>query len=290
MAERTTEQKVGVEYQKARQAHLASWSTALIARDVDTIWELWCRASEQALGLPARSRGRLLLGHRQLLEKVPDEEAVATAQQQDTVTDLKRKLLDTGACTFFEWPQFLGVLPPTLEAQYNFLDAWLTGSKKKIQAERTASWKAYVKDMWERSPRIRGTAAVCVEQALATGLFSFLLENRRSARRKPQAGIFLDCSKCYERVPLRTLEQFALESGRRWVLLQGAVSDPVTATHGMPPGCGHAVDLLHAFLLKTLQSAGRHASVRTYVDDMVLVASGPCFAGHLCYGYRQVHN
>eukprot|EP00971_Amphidinium_carterae_P241970 4804262-Amphidinium_carterae.2 len=22
---------------------------------------------------------------------------------------------------------------------------------------------------------------------------------------------------------------------------------------------------------------------------MVLVASGPCFAGHLCYGYRQVH-
>eukprot|EP00971_Amphidinium_carterae_P082354 1628259-Amphidinium_carterae.3 len=70
-----------------------------------------------------------------------------------------------------------------------------------------------------------------------------------------QAGIFLDC----------TLEQFALESGypayalyaalnmyagRRRVLLQGGVSDPVTATHGMPPGCGHAVDLLHAFLLK----------------------------------------
>eukprot|EP00971_Amphidinium_carterae_P224822 4460165-Amphidinium_carterae.1 len=56
----------------------------------------------------------------------------------------------------------------------------------------------------------------------------------------------------------------------------------------MPPGCGHAVDLLHAFLLKTLQSAGRHVSVRKYVDDMVLIASGPCFAGHLCYGYRQV--
>eukprot|EP00971_Amphidinium_carterae_P005194 103698-Amphidinium_carterae.1 len=57
----------------------------------------------------------------------------------------------------------------------------------------------------------------------------------------------------------------------------------------MPPGCGHAVDLLHAFLLKTLQSAGRHVSVRKYVDDMVLVASGPCFAGNLCYAYRQVH-
>eukprot|EP00971_Amphidinium_carterae_P309674 6154257-Amphidinium_carterae.1 len=57
----------------------------------------------------------------------------------------------------------------------------------------------------------------------------------------------------------------------------------------MPPGCGHAVDLLHAFLLKTLKSAGRHVSVRKYVDDTVLVASGPCFAGHLCHGCRQVH-
>eukprot|EP00971_Amphidinium_carterae_P155144 3076594-Amphidinium_carterae.2 len=68
-----------------------------------------------------------------------------------------------------------------------------------------------------------------------------------------------------------------------------AVSEAVTATHGMPPGCGHAVDLLHAFLLNTLKSAGRHVTVHKYVDDMVLVASGPCFAGHLCYGYRQVH-
>eukprot|EP00971_Amphidinium_carterae_P295326 5864935-Amphidinium_carterae.5 len=76
---------------------------------------------------------------------------------------------------------------------------------------------------------------------------------------------------------------------RRRVLLQGAVSEPVTATHGMPLGCGHAVDLLHAFLLKTLKCAGRQVTVRKYVDDMVLVASGPCFAGNLCHGYRQVH-
>eukprot|EP00971_Amphidinium_carterae_P234850 4660208-Amphidinium_carterae.1 len=92
-------------------------------------------------------------------------------------------------------------------------------------------------------------------------------------------------------VPVRTPKDDVGEvlrfSGRRRVLLQGAVSEPVTATHGMPPGCGHAVDLLHAFLLKTLKSAGRHVSVRKCVDDMVLVASGPCFAGHLCHGYRQ---
>eukprot|EP00971_Amphidinium_carterae_P084209 1667072-Amphidinium_carterae.1 len=68
-----------------------------------------------------------------------------------------------------------------------------------------------------------------------------------------------------------------------------SVSQPVTATHGMPPGCGHAVDLLHAFLFKTLQSAGRHISVRKYVDNMVLVATCYNFAGKLCYGYGQVH-
>eukprot|EP00971_Amphidinium_carterae_P148881 2951664-Amphidinium_carterae.1 len=61
-------------------------------------------------------------------------------------------------------------------------------------------------------------------------------------------------------------------AGRQRVLIQGTVSQLVIATHGMPPGCGHAVDLIHAFLLSTLQSAGRHISVR-----------------NLCYGYRQVH-
>eukprot|EP00971_Amphidinium_carterae_P117003 2317112-Amphidinium_carterae.3 len=62
-------------------------------------------------------------------------------------------------------------------------------------------------------------------------------------------------------------------AGNRRILIQGAVSEPVQTTHGMPPGCGHAVDLLHAFLLKTLQSAGSKVEVRKYVDDMVLVAT-----------------
>eukprot|EP00971_Amphidinium_carterae_P033396 657738-Amphidinium_carterae.1 len=122
--ERTTAQEVDIEYARARRKHLASWSTALAARDVDALWELWCRASEQALGLPRDSRGRLLLGNQQLLEKVPDEEAVATAKKQDTVANLKVKLLDTGACTFFEWPAFLGTIPPTAEGQLTAIDEW----------------------------------------------------------------------------------------------------------------------------------------------------------------------
>eukprot|EP00971_Amphidinium_carterae_P031393 618361-Amphidinium_carterae.1 len=44
---------------------------------------------------------------------------------------------------------------------------------------------------------------------------------------------------------------------------------------GFPLGCGLAVDFLHAFLVRTLRSAGRQVEVRKHVDDMVLVAAGP---------------
>eukprot|EP00971_Amphidinium_carterae_P276850 5494340-Amphidinium_carterae.1 len=48
------------EYQKERDKHLARRSAALMRQDVDELWNLWRRASEQALGLPALSRGNLL--------------------------------------------------------------------------------------------------------------------------------------------------------------------------------------------------------------------------------------
>eukprot|EP00971_Amphidinium_carterae_P089509 1771668-Amphidinium_carterae.1 len=101
------------------------------------------------------------------------------------------------------------------------------------------------------------------------------------------------------------LEDFAIESGyprdglnvalnmysgRRRILVQGAVSEGVTATCGRPLGCGQAVDLLHVFLIKSLRCAGRQVEVRKYVDDMVLISSGPNFPGNLCFAYRQVLN
>eukprot|EP00971_Amphidinium_carterae_P349340 6490968-Amphidinium_carterae.4 len=308
--------------------------------------------------------------------------------------NLRRKLIDTGACTFLEWPTFLGEIPPTVEAQYAALDVWITGKKKKEQAERSASLRAYVKeacgrttfpnqvtsesswrtgdlrniidhcplgkargvDRWsigelrllpdiaindlatllkhveiigvwpkdiremmylqlpkerardagERRPiapllqvyrlrralcrhdvkqwraRCTSRGEVLVERGALDETFEFALETElTTAAGEPQAGIFLDCSKCYERIPLRSLETFALESGyptyalyaavdmysgRRRILIQGAVSEAVQTTHGMPLGCGHAVDLLHAFLLKTLQSAGSKVEVWK-IDD-----------------------
>eukprot|EP00971_Amphidinium_carterae_P323162 6422355-Amphidinium_carterae.1 len=51
-------------------------------------------------------------------------------------------------------------------------------------------------------------------------------------------------------------------SGQCRILSQGAVSEAVQVTCGLPPGCGLAVDLLHAFLVRTLRSAGRQVEVR----------------------------
>eukprot|EP00971_Amphidinium_carterae_P235644 4676296-Amphidinium_carterae.1 len=70
--------------------------------------------------------------------------------------------------------------------------------------------------------------------------------------------------------------------------MQGAVSDAAQSTCGLPPGCGLAVDFLHALLVRTLQSAGDPVEVRKCVDDMVLVAAGPCFEHYLRDSYRDV--
>eukprot|EP00971_Amphidinium_carterae_P080275 1588413-Amphidinium_carterae.1 len=62
--------------------------------------------------------------------------------------------------------------------------------------------------------------------------------------------------------------------GRRRILVNGALSDSVVATSGIPAGCGLAVDLLHAFLQHQLNASDLKVSVRKHVDDMVLAASG----------------
>eukprot|EP00971_Amphidinium_carterae_P256318 5089340-Amphidinium_carterae.2 len=87
--------------------------------------------------------------------------------------------------------------------------------------------------------------------------FDLAFSSKARNARVLQAGIFLDCSERYERVPLAQLEQFAIErgfplyalnaslnmhSGRRRILIQAAVSDAVQ-TCSLPPGCRLAVDL-----------------------------------------------
>eukprot|EP00971_Amphidinium_carterae_P222354 4413479-Amphidinium_carterae.1 len=49
--------------------------------------------------------------------------------------------------------------------------------------------------------------------------------------------------------------------GRRRILVNGAVSEPVEASSGIPAGCGLAVDLLHAFLQHKIQASELRVSV-----------------------------
>eukprot|EP00971_Amphidinium_carterae_P147483 2922600-Amphidinium_carterae.1 len=76
--------------------------------------------------------------------------------------------------------------------------------------------------------------------------------------------------------------------GRRRILVNGALSEPVVATSGIPAGCGLAVDLLHAFLQHKLYASKLKVSVRKYVDDMVLTASGRGCAFTLREAFRAV--
>eukprot|EP00971_Amphidinium_carterae_P344507 6484941-Amphidinium_carterae.4 len=77
---------------QAKARHAAAWTQALVAQDVETLWPLWCRVAEHALGLPIGCRGSLLLARRHQVLPAPDQEAVEAAKQQATVTDLKRRL------------------------------------------------------------------------------------------------------------------------------------------------------------------------------------------------------
>eukprot|EP00971_Amphidinium_carterae_P343723 6483660-Amphidinium_carterae.3 len=84
--------------------------------------------------------------------------------------------------------------------------------------------------------------------------------------------------------PVRMLEEFALErgyplyalnvafnmySGNRCILVQRTVSEWVQATCGLLSGCGYAVDMLHAFHIRSLRCAGRHVQVRNLAHRWV---------------------
>eukprot|EP00971_Amphidinium_carterae_P153063 3034173-Amphidinium_carterae.1 len=140
-------------------------------------------------------------------------------------------------------------------------------------------WAAWQK---HRVMEWRGLCASRGETPVGTGAldeaFSLAAEAERATTcDEPFAAVFLDCSKCYERVDLALLEQsageadFPLEAlklaldmyrGRRRILVNGALSEPVVGTSGIPAGCGLAVDLLHAFLQHKLAASHLKVSVR----------------------------
>ena len=115
---------------------------------------------------------------------------------------------------------------------------------------------------------------------------------------RAMAGIFLDCSKCYDRVSHVQLDDAArrlrfpdpllvlalrIYGAPRRLRLNGGFSDERTPTHGITAGCGLAVALLRAYLHDAVtrvppEAAGDGetvAVVRRYVDDLVIWAAGP---------------
>eukprot|EP00971_Amphidinium_carterae_P332197 6466234-Amphidinium_carterae.1 len=94
------------------------------------------------------------------------------------------------------------------------------------------------------------------------------LTEERTAAAQHHPGFSLT-SKCYARAQICMLEEFALESGYPLYTLNVAFN-------------------MYSGNRRILVCAWRQVEVRKYVDDMVLISSGPNFTGNLCFAYRQV--
>ena len=117
---------------------------------------------------------------------------------------------------------------------------------------------------------------------------AFEAEMAELAGGESMCGAFLDCSKCYERVPLAELDARAcalqfpdpllvlalhMYSAPRHVRVGDAFAKPVSAACGIMAGCGMATALLRAHLRETMDAQGqgtRRWRLRRYFDDMVL--------------------
>eukprot|EP00971_Amphidinium_carterae_P039113 768757-Amphidinium_carterae.1 len=130
---------------------------------------------------------------------------------------------------------WLGPHPPTAAAQAKTIQDWVLARNASRAKERKKSWQNYVTEMWKQAPKriykwIRGTvvvwdlvitdseSAACkqdvkewrqrcrgrrevpVGEGALDETFDLACKTEaKNASRQQQAGVFLDCSKCYER-------------------------------------------------------------------------------------------
>eukprot|EP00971_Amphidinium_carterae_P331897 6465724-Amphidinium_carterae.3 len=163
-------------------------------------------------------------------------------------------------------------------------------SYRRLRSRMTSGSIYRVWAAWQK-PRILSWRDCCIfrgETPVGRGALDEAFTLAHQAERptlegEPFAAVFLDCSKCYERVDLTFLEESAREAGfplqalrlaidmyrgRRRTLVNGAISEPVEAS------------LIPASQLRV--------SVRKYVDDMVLSASGKGCAYDLREAFRAI--
>ena len=95
--------------------------------------------------------------------------------------------------------------------------------------------------------------------------------------------VYLDCSKCYERVPHSEAADIAIQTGcpapivnlvfglyagQRYISVHSAISNPCGGNSGLIAGCGFAVHILRAFL--QMDASKWSCQIRTYVDDITI--------------------
>ena len=127
-----------------------------------------------------------------------------------------------------------------------------------------------------------GTTLGALDKAWATRITDKIAESEG----RYTMTAFLDCSKCYERVPHTEAAGRALALGApgrlvqlmfdmyrapRRIRVHGATSRAAKGHCGLPAGCAYAKDVLEGFLQPS-RDVCRYATFRGYVDDVTLQA------------------
>eukprot|EP00971_Amphidinium_carterae_P303204 6024640-Amphidinium_carterae.1 len=123
---------------------------------------------------------------------------------------------------FLKTVELMGVWPEQLHEML-YLQLPKDGAREAGQRRPIARlpqvyrlWSAACKQdvkQWRQMCRARGE--VPVGQGALDETFDLAFKTEaRNASSQHQAGVFLDCSKCYERVPIAQLEQLAIEASR----------------------------------------------------------------------------
>eukprot|EP00971_Amphidinium_carterae_P287358 5704270-Amphidinium_carterae.1 len=98
------------------------WERAKAQQDVECLWELWNAAATEALEVGPQGRGRLCLQSKTLQPPKEDQETKQEGLRQHLEAGVLRTVRTGQAVLAHAWPSWLGVCPPTAQAQRELLE------------------------------------------------------------------------------------------------------------------------------------------------------------------------
>eukprot|EP00971_Amphidinium_carterae_P013302 262029-Amphidinium_carterae.1 len=128
------------------------WEHSLAGGDLNSLWSLWNHAAEQYLGAQGK-RGQLRMCVRTLETPEGNPKASNLAEREECIMQLHHAL-DEGPVNALRWPQWLGIAPPTVDAQRAALLAWTKDQRDAQRKAGLTAWKKHVQEACTAKPRV----------------------------------------------------------------------------------------------------------------------------------------